>query len=88
MKPGSITTSTGTGKSRLPESAAYARLVKENGVSQQDADDAQSTCAQDKASVEAKKAALETARINLDWTTVTAPISGRIGISSVTLAHW
>ncbi len=37
-----------------------------------------------KASVEAKKAALETARINLDWTTVTAPISGRIGISSVT----
>ena len=62
----------------------YARLVKENGVSQQDADDAQSTCAQDKASVEAKKAALETARINLDWTTVTAPISGRIGISSVT----
>ena len=27
--------------------------------------------AQDKASVEAKKAALETARINLDWTTVT-----------------
>lgn len=59
-------------------------LVKENGVSQQDADDAQSTCAQDKASVEAKKAALETARINLDWTTVTAPISGRIGISSVT----
>lgn len=55
MKPGSITTSTGTGKSRLPESAAYARLVKENGVSQQDADDAQSTCAQDKASVEAKK---------------------------------
>ncbi len=40
MSPGSITTSTGTGKSRLPESARYARLVKENGVSQQDADDA------------------------------------------------
>jgi membrane fusion protein (multidrug efflux system) len=53
-------------------------------VSRQDAEDAKSTCAQDKASVESKKAAQESARINLNWTTVTAPISGRIGISSVT----
>ncbi len=50
----------------------------------QDADDAASTCARDKASVESKKAALESARIDLNWTTVTAPIAGRIGISSVT----
>ncbi|HCB1333121.1 TPA: efflux RND transporter periplasmic adaptor subunit [Klebsiella variicola subsp. variicola] len=62
----------------------YASLVRDNGVSRQDADDAASTCAQDKASVESKKAALESARINLNWTTVTAPIAGRIGISSVT----
>ena len=62
----------------------YAALVKDNGVSRQDADDALSTCNQDKASVESKKAALESARINLNWTTVTAPIAGRIGISSVT----
>lgn len=34
--------------------------------------------------MESKKAALESARINLNWTTVTAPIAGRIGISSVT----
>ncbi|HEO8958056.1 TPA: efflux RND transporter periplasmic adaptor subunit [Enterobacter hormaechei subsp. steigerwaltii] len=62
----------------------YAQLVKDDGVSRQDAEDAKSTCAQDKASVESKKAALESARINLNWTTVTAPIAGRIGISSVT----
>ena len=62
----------------------YAQLVKENGVSRQDADDAASTCAQDRASVESKKAAQESARINLNWTTITAPIAGRIGISSVT----
>lgn len=62
----------------------YAALVKDNGVSRQDADDAQSICEQDKASVASKKAALESARINLNWTTVTAPIAGRIGISSVT----
>lgn len=59
-------------------------LVKDNGVSRQDADDAIATCNEDKASVESKKAALESARINLNWTTVTAPIAGRIGISSVT----
>ncbi len=62
----------------------YAQLVKDDGVSSQDAEDAKSTCAQDKASVESKKAAQESARINLNWTTVTAPIAGRIGISSVT----
>ncbi|KAA9000654.1 efflux RND transporter periplasmic adaptor subunit [Affinibrenneria salicis] len=62
----------------------YAVLVKEQGVSQQDADDARATCEQDKASVQEKNAAQESARINLRWTTVTAPIAGRIGISSVT----
>lgn len=66
------------------KASRYAQLVKSDGVSRQDADDAQATCAQDRASVAAKKAALASARINLNWTTVTAPISGRIGISSVT----
>lgn len=62
----------------------YAQLVKDNGVSRQDAEDAQSACLQDKASIASKKAALESARINLNWTTITAPISGRISISTVT----
>lgn len=62
----------------------YAALVKDNGISRQDAEDARSTCEQDRASVAEKKAALESARINLKWTTVEAPIAGRIGISSVT----
>ena len=39
---------------------------------------------QAEADVEAAKAAVETARINLAYTRVTAPISGRIGRSSVT----
>ena len=51
----------------------YAQLVKDDGVSRQDAEDAKSTCAQDKASVESKKAALESARINLNWTTSVTP---------------
>ncbi len=62
----------------------YAALVKENGVSKQDNDDAQATYLQNVASVEQYRAAVESARINLNYTRVTAPISGRIGISSVT----
>jgi membrane fusion protein (multidrug efflux system) len=59
-------------------------LVKINAVSQQDYDDAAAAFKLAKAEVEAARAALETARINLDYTAVKAPISGRIGRSEVT----
>ena len=62
----------------------YADLVKTNGVSRQDNDDAQAAYKQYVAEVAAARAALETARINLGYTRITAPISGRIGRSSVT----
>ncbi len=62
----------------------YADLVKTNAVSRQDNDDAQASLKQAEAEVAAAKAAVETARINLAYTKVTAPISGRIGRSSVT----
>lgn len=66
------------------KSQRYAALVKENGVSQQDADDAKAAYLAAVASVAQYQAALETARINLAYTQVRAPIAGRIGISSVT----
>ncbi|HGM5833286.1 TPA: efflux RND transporter periplasmic adaptor subunit [Serratia marcescens] len=66
------------------KSQRYAALVKENGVSQQDADDAKAAYLAAVASVSQYQAALETARINLAYTQVRAPIGGRIGISSVT----
>ena len=62
----------------------YADLVQTNGVSRQDNDDAQAAYKQYVAEVASARAALETARINLGYTRVTAPISGRIGRSSVT----
>jgi len=62
----------------------YEELVKINAVSTQDYDDASAALKQAEADVEAGKAAVETARINLAYTKVTAPISGRIGRSSVT----
>ena len=62
----------------------YRELVKINAVSQQDYDDTSAALRQAEAEVEVAKAALQTARINLDYTTVKAPISGRIGRSAVT----
>lgn len=62
----------------------YGELVKINAVSQQDHDDAYAALKQAEADVEACKAAVESARINLAYTRVTAPISGRIGRSLIT----
>lgn len=60
------------------------KLVGTGSVSQQDYDDAAAAQGQAMAEVAASRAALETARLNLAYTKVTAPISGRIGKSSVT----
>ncbi len=62
----------------------YAELVKANAVSRQDNDNAQATYKQALAAVEADKAAVESAEINLGYTKVRAPISGRIGRALVT----
>nr|WP_284710862.1 efflux RND transporter periplasmic adaptor subunit [Desulfovibrio aminophilus] len=62
----------------------YTQLVTVNAVSRQDYDDAVAAAKQAEAQVEVDKAALATARINLGYTRVTSPISGRIGRSAVT----
>ena len=62
----------------------YRELLKTKSVSQEVYDDAAAALKQAKATVDIDKAALESARINLDYTRVTAPISGRIGRSNVT----
>jgi membrane fusion protein, multidrug efflux system len=62
----------------------YHELVDINAISQQEYDDAYAALKQAEAEIEAAQAALETARINLDYTLLKAPISGRIGRSSVT----
>jgi len=62
----------------------YKELLAISGVSKQDADDAHTAALQAVAAVAQYKAALASARINLDYTQVRAPISGRISKSSVT----
>ncbi|MXF45373.1 multidrug efflux RND transporter periplasmic adaptor subunit AcrA [Raoultella sp. Lac2] len=62
----------------------YQKLLGTKYISQQDYDTAVANSQQSNAAVVAAKAALETARINLAYTKVTSPISGRIGKSAVT----
>jgi membrane fusion protein, multidrug efflux system len=62
----------------------YKPLSEARAVSQQDYDNAVAAQDQAAADVASAKAALESARINLAYTRVFAPISGRTGRSSVT----
>ena len=63
----------------------YQELRKQNNVSQQDLDDAQVAFLEAKAKQRGSEAALESAKINLGYTKIRAPIDGRIGISQVTV---
>lgn len=62
----------------------YKPLVETNAISKQEYDDAVTAQKQTAADVAAARAAQETARLNLGYATVTAPISGRIGRAQVT----
>lgn len=62
----------------------YKDLLGNGAVSQQDYDDALANFLQAQAAQQSAEAAVETARINLQYTKVLAPISGRIGKSAVT----
>ncbi|MCP2071899.1 UNVERIFIED_ORG: membrane fusion protein (multidrug efflux system) [Pseudomonas lini] len=62
----------------------YAQLIDDNAISGQDYDNARAAVRQTAADVAANKAAVERARLNLGYATVTAPIAGRIGRALVT----
>ena len=62
----------------------YKNLVQTKAVSEQDQIEIEANWKQTIADVAAAKAALDSARINLEYTRVTAPIGGRIGKSTVT----
>jgi membrane fusion protein (multidrug efflux system) len=83
-------------KANLPAIRLRAERLKGlaaiHAVGQQDYDDASAALEQAEATIESRKAAVEmsraaveSARINLSYTPIKAPISGRIGISNVTV---
>lgn len=58
-------------------------LVKENAISRQLVDQAEAAAGQLEAQVKADQAAIDAAQLDLDFTTVRAPISGRTGVRMV-----
>ena len=62
----------------------YRTLITKKSISQQDLDEAEAAYKEAQAQVLVAKAKINTAKINLDYTQVKAPISGVIGKSSVT----
>jgi len=70
--------------SARPKAERYESLVKADAVSRQDGDDALAALRQAEAAVVAARAGLQSARINLDYTRITAPINGRISTSTFT----
>jgi len=64
--------------------ARFRELMASEAVSQQDLDDAEAALKLTQAEIAGARAALETAKIQLAYTKVCAPISGRIGRSAVT----
>ncbi len=67
------------------KASRYNSLLRQNAIAQQDFDDAEAAWKQAQASVSQQAANLKSAAINLGFTRITAPITGRIGRSLVTV---
>ncbi|HEY2067639.1 MAG TPA: efflux RND transporter periplasmic adaptor subunit, partial [Gemmatimonadaceae bacterium] len=63
------------------------RLVSTEAISREELDGRTSGAAEAAANVRAAEAALRTARLNLEWTTIRAPISGRVGRAEITAGN-
>src|SRR5258705_8707714 len=63
------------------------RLVSTQAISREELDGRTSGLAEGGAAARAAEAAVRTARLNLEWTTVRAPISGRVGRAEITAVN-
>lgn len=67
--------------------ARYKELVQKDYVTKQDYDQVVATAAEAKATVKADSAIVQNARLNLEYCTISAPISGRTGNLNVKLGN-
>ncbi|RKR06115.1 membrane fusion protein (multidrug efflux system) [Kushneria sinocarnis] len=68
--------------------ARYKRLYSRGAISQQQRDTALNTLQTAQASVAQAKASLESARIDLDYTTVKAPVDGMVSLNEVNVGNF
>jgi len=67
--------------------ARYQQLVKTNLVSRQELDAQQALVNESQGTVKADEAAVASAQLQLDWSRITAPISGRVGLKQVDIGN-
>jgi len=66
----------------------YASIANTRAVSQLDLETRKNTVAVDEAQVQTNEAALETAKLNLEYCYIHSPIDGRAGMRLVDVATW
>jgi membrane fusion protein (multidrug efflux system) len=82
---GNLATAQATIRATNLQAERYNRLIAIKGVSQQDVDNAEAAAASARAVVQARKADVMAAQVNVGFTRIRAPIDGRIGRSLVTV---
>ncbi|MBN3758684.1 efflux RND transporter periplasmic adaptor subunit [Paraburkholderia sp. Tr-20389] len=63
------------------------RLIGDNAIAKRDYDEKQNSAREANANVKAAQAALEAAQINLGYTKIVAPVSGRVSRAEITLGN-
>lgn len=69
------------------DAARADRLLADNAIAKRDYDEKQNATREAAAGVKAAQAALEAAQVNLSYTTVTAPVSGRVSRAELTVGN-
>jgi len=69
------------------DDARGKRLLGDNAIARRDYEEKQNAAREAAANVEAAQAALRIARLNLEYTQITAPVSGRISRAEVTVGN-
>lgn len=67
--------------------ARYQQLVKTNLVSRQELDAQQALVNESVGTIKADEAAVASAQLQLDWSRITAPIDGRVGLKQVDIGN-
>ncbi|HEY2609041.1 MAG TPA: efflux RND transporter periplasmic adaptor subunit [Paraburkholderia sp.] len=63
------------------------RLIGDNAIAKRDYDEKQNAAREASANLKAAQAALETARINLGYTKIVAPVAGRVSRAEITVGN-
>ena len=68
--------------------ARYQKLLTEDSVAKQTVDTQRYLVTQDEATVQLDKAAVDNAKLNLDYCHITAPVTGRVGLRQVDIGNY